>query len=325
MSRTPLFSTYRQGENRVTSSLLAVFERIALDLVERLVGAVVGESSLQLVNFTNQSGRGGLGVPDAQVSARFRFLFEVKTVRGAIAGDVAEAQLRRHLDRLDGSYGDERLFVLTPDGHEPELLKALSDRRVRWLSFHELAQAIEEVLDDPAEPADERDRYLLRELLALFYNDVLLATDDTVIVAAREAYGYYLRHGAYICQANRSFKPDLARLGFYLGKEIRPELPSILARRKQVLFSPDEAERLEVDGGAEDAGLAAVIREALLEGDREEDTSHDVFLLSPPDDPRTLLLAQAVAHVDRGAWTQQQRYTSVERLRSARTTRDLRT
>jgi hypothetical protein len=32
--KAPLFSTYRQGENRVTSSLMAVFERVDLSIVE---------------------------------------------------------------------------------------------------------------------------------------------------------------------------------------------------------------------------------------------------------------------------------------------------
>jgi len=323
VSRTPLFSTYRQGENRVTSSLLAVFERVGLDLVERLLGAAAGESSLQLVSFANQSGKGGSGVPDAVVSARFRFLFEVKTARGAIRGPDAEQQLRRHLARLDGSYGEERLFVVTPDGTEPDLLKSLDDPRVRWLSFHALAQAIDELLGDSTEPAGERDRYLLRELLALFHNDVLLATEDTVIVAARDAYHYYLDHGAYICQPNRSFKPHLERMGFYLAKEIRPEVPAILAHHQQVLFSFDEADRLEGEGEPQAAILAAVIRTAIAGGDREADTSYDVFLLSRPDDSRSLVLERAVVHTGAGAWTQQQRYARADRLRMARTTDDL--
>jgi hypothetical protein len=39
MSLKPLFSTYRQGENRVTASLLAVLSRLGTDLTE-LVTAI---------------------------------------------------------------------------------------------------------------------------------------------------------------------------------------------------------------------------------------------------------------------------------------------
>lgn len=48
----PLLSTYRTGENRVTSSTMAVFERIDLALVEELLRAVTGMGSeLQAVSF----------------------------------------------------------------------------------------------------------------------------------------------------------------------------------------------------------------------------------------------------------------------------------
>ncbi len=54
MSQGLLLSTYRQDENRVTASILAVFERIDLALVERLLQAASEESSLQMVRFETQ-------------------------------------------------------------------------------------------------------------------------------------------------------------------------------------------------------------------------------------------------------------------------------
>ncbi len=37
MSSTPLFSTYRQGEHRITLSMLPVFERVGLFLTEEIL------------------------------------------------------------------------------------------------------------------------------------------------------------------------------------------------------------------------------------------------------------------------------------------------
>ena len=129
MSKGPLFSTYRQGENRVTASMLAVFERIDLALVERLLGAASGESELQMVEFRNQDA-GDESVPDASISADFRYLFEVKTERTSA---VDETQLRNHLTSLAG-HGCERLFVLTPDVDEPRAGRsAQGGRRARLL------------------------------------------------------------------------------------------------------------------------------------------------------------------------------------------------
>ena len=97
MSKRPLFSTYRQGENRVTSSMLAVFERIDLSLLETLLGAASGEASLQMVTFTNQPPGQGHSVPDGCISARFAYWFEVKTTRNAVRAD----QLVEHLHSLE--------------------------------------------------------------------------------------------------------------------------------------------------------------------------------------------------------------------------------
>ena len=85
----PLLSTYRTGENRVTSSTMAVFERIDLALVEELLRAVTGMGSeLQAVTFENQVVLGD-ATPDAQISARFSWWFETKTVTGAYAHEGA--------------------------------------------------------------------------------------------------------------------------------------------------------------------------------------------------------------------------------------------
>ena len=70
MPKGPLFSTYRQGENRVTASLMAVFERIDLSKVERILASASEDSALQLFSFENQvRGRSSSSVPDARISA----------------------------------------------------------------------------------------------------------------------------------------------------------------------------------------------------------------------------------------------------------------
>lgn len=45
----PLFSTYTQGENRVTSTLMAILKNINNQLAEDLLEAVLDESDLSLV------------------------------------------------------------------------------------------------------------------------------------------------------------------------------------------------------------------------------------------------------------------------------------
>jgi hypothetical protein len=215
MGHQPLFSTYRTGENRVTSSMLAVFQRIDLSLVERLLGAASGESSLGMITFTNQVAlTGTASVPDAAVSANFRYLFEVKTVRNA----VRVSQIQAHLEILDGSHADERLFVVTPDVEVPKALASLADTRLVWISFPALNNAIDDLLGDPAELVGDRTAFLLRELQALLRAEGLLQAADVVVVAAREAYPEYhpnprLRLPGVTVLRQRRQSPRLLRAG----------------------------------------------------------------------------------------------------------------
>lgn len=144
MAKNPLFSTYRQGENRVTSSMLAVFERIDLSLLETILAAAAGEASPQMVSFTNQP-PGRRSVPDARISAWFAYWFEVKTARNALGA----RQLADHLAILGDDGGDERLFVVTPDAEQPDAIATLSDARVVWFNFRSLSDAIDAAVSDP--------------------------------------------------------------------------------------------------------------------------------------------------------------------------------
>ena len=72
-------------------------------------------------------------------------------------------------------------------------------------------------------------RFLLSELVALYEADGLLSADDTVIVAAREAWPEYQRFAAYVCQPNRAFRDALTHFGFYAHSAIQTLIPRIEA------------------------------------------------------------------------------------------------
>ena len=319
MPLNPLFSTYRAGENRVTSSLIAVFERIDTHLVERVLAAALAEATVTMLTFSNQvtmSGPGTHTVPDASISSNFRWLFEVKTARNALT----KRQLVGHLKHLNGSYADERLLAITPDAVHPEVLEELQDPRTVWTSFSAISDAIDAVLADPSELAGERTEFLLRELQALFRADGLLDFDDVVVVAARAAYPEFLECPAYICQPGRSFQPGLTHLGFYADGEIKPEIPRIEHMRDQVVFSPEHASHLDTTGMSTDAQVAKVIRWALSTSRRVTDQTYKVFVLTEAGSHDTVHLARAIKNTTvtasgrPWAWTLSQRYTSLGAL-----------
>jgi hypothetical protein len=315
LAKNPLFSTYRQGENRVISSMLAVFERIDLSLLETLLAGASGESSLQMVSFANQPPGKGHSVPNALISARFAYWFEVKTARDAVDAN----QLTEHLSSLDDEGGQDRLFVITPDAQEPGVITAAADPRTVWFSFRALHDAIESVTADAAATIAEQARFLLRELQALLVDEGLVDNDDVVIVAARIGYGEYLKHSAYICQAGRAFRAGLTHLGFHANAAIQVQLPHIRHVEDYVTFTHEEATS-RTAGSPPDQLIAHVIENTLAAGTREPGQQYKVFLLTGPDHPETVTLAQPVrnntvsASGKPWAWTLGQRYTSLAKL-----------
>jgi hypothetical protein len=327
MANSPLFSTYRGGENRVTSSMMAVFQRLELSLLERLLGAVAQESALQLVAFANQPAGAGASVPDARMSARFDYWFETKTVPNALSAN----QLNEHYKNLSEGAHHERLFIVTPDAARPSALEALDDDRVIWFNFRAMSDAIDVILDDNTAFVGEQTRFLLRELQQLFAEDGLLDVADTVVVAARLAWGEYNDHGIYICQPDRSFRPGLTHMGFYAHSAIQPTVAKILDQRPESITFDSATVAALRSGSPIDNRIADAIEASLVGGTRSEGQPFRVFVLSRSPDEGSVLLSGPITNTTRAAsgrtwaWTMGQRYTRLTALttRGLDTTSDL--
>jgi hypothetical protein len=157
-------------------------------------------------------------------------------------------------------------------------------------------------------------------------SEPLVATDDVLVVAARIAYEEYLHYNAYICQPGRSFR-DVNRLGFYRHGKIEQYFPEIRAVEDHIRFTRENAKRLRETGSPVDREVADLIEVMLDHHRRSEEDVEQVFLLTPPDGPRTLTLAHPIRHNTGGrgsAWTMGQRYISeAALLRNPETTDDL--
>ncbi|MFC6723450.1 hypothetical protein ACFQE1_03400 [Halobium palmae] len=99
----PLFSTYTQGENRVTSTVMTVFGHISNSLTEDVLEVLLDESDFSLLTIENQV-TGVKSVPDAAIRSSSAIWFETKTVRDAVGQD----QLERHLKALVQDDSDEQ-------------------------------------------------------------------------------------------------------------------------------------------------------------------------------------------------------------------------
>lgn len=153
---------------------------------------------------------------------------------------------------------------------------------------------------------------------------------DTVIVAGRRAYPEYRHLSAYVCQAGRFPRQHLdatgiKRIGFYRDRAIQPELALILENRERVVFDPAHAQELRESGRPEDATVARLIEETLggrTANPRTEGAEYQVFLLSGPEDERTVRV-RPVLHEGRSGWTQGHRYAAAEELQRVTTTAEI--
>jgi hypothetical protein len=215
-------------------------------------------------------------------------------------------------------------------------LRAFADRHFRTVVQNaHAARASVESIADAAGLSPSRIQALLGEPEVDERARSATVIGLVVIVAAgRVALEDYDRHAAYICQADRSFRGDVVRLGFYSNKQVHPAIARIQERRVGVEFTRGHLAELRASGVEADRRVAAIIEEVLADphhARRRSDTTFprfDVFLLSAKDDPETLLLPQPILHSTSGpgtAWVQKQRYVSEESLRRGpRTTDDIR-
>lgn len=313
-----IFSTYRQGENRVTGSIIAVLASLSIARTERLLRALLDDDEFQLVRFRLQPTSSADSVPDAEIRAAVRLLLETKIKRGA----VDAKQLRRHVAQLgdvsDGGY--RSLLVLTPDGSQPAAIDSIGDGRIRWASFGDLSDAIDALLADEREVVSERESYLLHELQILLDNEGLVTPEeDTVVVPARHAWPMYHSLNAYICQAGRVFRP-VTHLGFYAEGAIQDRVPRIIERWNDV----------ELRVGAHAGRLGEIVDRYLNEFEPHSASEfRRIFDLTGPDDPATIRLKGPVPNdLTSGsgrvvAFTQSQRYVRSEALKTARSTSEL--
>ena len=144
--------------------------------------------------------------------------------------------------------------------------------------------------------------------------------EDTVIVAARSAYGEYLESAAYICQPERYFRDDVTHMGFYADQEIKPEIAEILYMEESIVFTLAEAEARLNSIHAEVRQVGELIRDQLTRSTRNAGEVYKVVLLSSRYNDETFVMPNPVHNVKRTAtgkrwgWTLSQRYVSLDAL-----------
>ena len=323
---TSLFATYRQGENRVTATFLAVLQRLSLPNMDRILQALLDNDAFSLVTFGNQvKVKERDTIPDAQIGTGHDIYIETKTSRGA----VSCRQIKGHLEYVKL---DEKLLLLTPHESKPPLLNKdpfVNDERLAWANFITLADVIERILndeDDENEPPTEREAFLLREFVRMLQQDGLLfsAEDRVMVIPARIAYPLYKHLGAYITKP-QTLRPS-HHLAFYVHGKIEPIVPKIELVIDQVQLTPDGISSLD-DEKAKDLALKLRKDIQCLNDPRADFGVSDGFVakvlfLSGPDDAETENLKGSIINDNKFTYGSR-RYVTLESLKGASKTSEL--
>lgn len=143
---------------------------------------------------------------------------------------------------------------------------------------------------------------------------------DVVIVPATRALGEFERLSAYICQPQRSFQP-VEYLGFYWQRRIEPRFPKALGFVKDVLFSSEEALRLQASPDPLIARVGTIVEQALAD-EGGDDRVGERFQVVPLDIDAGFTLAAPIEHEGSSAWTQNHRYATLAALSTEPATTD---
>lgn len=319
----PLFSTYKQAENIVTDTFLAVLQRLSLANIDRILGALLGDTDFSLVTFDNQP-KGTQSVPDARISTGAAIWIETKIVSNA----VKLPQLRNHRKAVNLKAG-ERLLLLTPDDDQPANLPEW----VSWSNFDTLAGAAEDILSDGEEPPSEREAFLLREFIRMLRQRRLIATDESkvVVVAANQGWPMYQDLGIYRCKVDRPMRSLKATdyLGFYAGGKIQPLVPRFIDEVKKLDLRRDEEIQALTDPALKERveGLREKVSE--LQQWHEFGDHFRIMFLSGPEDAETVKLEKPVVNDEKykngktAPFALGTRYVTLESLQTAAKTSEL--
>lgn len=328
-----LFSTYSQNENRVTSTFLAVLSSLSLNLMQQIIGAMIGDE-VELIRFTNQPASKRQqyhSVPDAMISGDFKILIETKLQQNA----VEEGHIKRHQEQL-GDRKNAYLVILTPDPACPGVVENISrkDPRVVWCSFNQINNIIDDFFKNGSEVISEKDAFLLKNFQMLLDLENLLSQPEVLIVPARFAWSHYLNTSSYVCQPNRTFQKT-TYIAFYNEGKIMQKVPKILKAVNEVVFgekgyfevrSNDWSKSDKKEFGKK---MKKVVEKSIGSNSHKVGESHKVLLLTGPEEEGTICINKEIPNdsVDKNgaptAFVQRQRYTSVEKLMRAEKTSDL--
>ena len=292
-----IFGEYKNSEDRVTAALLQIF-RIG---GPELMNSVFEDFNINLdaqVN-TQVKKMGAKSRPDGELIANYHVFIESKIYPWDINKDHNVAQLHEHLKLIKAE--NAVIIYITVDKTKPEEIPNRED--VYWTTWTEITQRLKKYM-----PSFNKDvmMFLADQFKLLVENVVFSKIDDTtddnrvLIVGGRFAEGIAQNYGFYSCQAGRRFKKS-KYIAFYFNKRI--------SHYFEIEEEPRSVKSLEE------------VKDLMPEGYTltDEDKKPHTFIKLD----KGYTFDEPITHDYPTPFVQKQRYTTIEKLKCAKTTDDL--
>lgn len=143
---------------------------------------------------------------------------------------------------------------------------------------------------------------------------------SALIVAERLDHARYQADSVLVLDVDEMLPGDLTHVGFYVDGVIQPVVAAVLADYPGLLLSASTADQLRATGQPGDVRAGDLVQRLITTDDSLADTTQRVLLLSPPDDPVTLRLPDAIRNTKKHrdgrslAWTVGSRSVRVSSL-----------
>lgn len=290
-----IFGEYSKGEDKITAALLQIIQICGAELIRELFDEIGDNVDFSInTQVVEEASR-----PDGELYSNFHVYIESK--RKPFGGKHDMDQLKNHV-QLANSKGASLVYI-TPDKDRPKALIGFNN--VYWTNW---TTVIERLNNYNVLFNIELVAYLAGQFELLVNNLVDMnisdadAKDRVIILGGRYGENVALSYGFYACQPNRSFK-EAGYIAFCYNKDISYYFP--------ILEGPKQVDSLE--GEEWISWKNEMFSQMLTPMDK---TPHTIFKLGSP-------VKVSIKHTQPNAFARKQRYTTIEKLKKAKTTDDL--
>lgn len=290
-----IFGEYNKDEDRVTAALLQIL-RIG---GPELMNAVFDDFDISFDAEVNTQVSGSTkSRPDGELKANYHLFIESKITRWTSSSHNIN-QLKNHVALAKKEHAN--LLYITVDENKPLDLTAYPD--VFWTNWKEVVERLkkfESTFNNDVMSFLASQFEMLIDNVVFSQNDGYTNATRVIIVGGHLAEGIALANHFYSCQPGRSFR-EASYIAFYHKKRIKYVF--------KIKGMPIQVSSLgEVKNKIPQSYILTAI-------DKEP---HTFFELEEAE-----VLPQVVEHKQSVPFVQRQRYTSISKLRKAKTTTDL--